>query len=223
METNDENLKPPSQDSPTPISLSRRAPTGPIPTRRWHLYFDYGLGLIDYDNTLEQKNQCVRSQLADRSFRSKVHAPPLLGRAAKDRSTRSTGFPYPRVFRQLLDKEEARRDSPLEDTETDAPSIQQRVLKFWIRILSLQIERTSAVDAEIHQKPVYLVIGTFPRGRSNPRERVVFVDNPAYLFWHIRWASFRLRGLRRTFFSLRHVKSFRLYKVRNNFFLSQRG
>lgn len=153
-----------AHDEPTPISLSRRAPTGPIPTRRWHLYFDYGLGSIDYDSTLEQKTRCVGSQLADISFRSKAYAPPLLCRAAKDSNTRSTGFPYPQVFRQLLDQGEARRASPLEETETGTPSIQQRVLNSWIRILALQIERTSAVDAEVHQQPVYLVIGIFPRG-----------------------------------------------------------
>ncbi|KAK3986132.1 hypothetical protein QBC44DRAFT_248816 [Cladorrhinum sp. PSN332] len=201
------------------VSLSRRAPTGPIPTRRWHMYFSYGFGSIDYDSTIEQKNQCIRSQLTDISYRSQFHVSRRLG---IERSVRSAGFPYPPVFRQLVDTEEAERTldtatraSPRENKPEES-SIQQRVLRFWVRIFSLKIERTSAVEAVTYSQPVYLVVGVFPRGRTNPRERVVFVDNPNHLFWHIRWASFRLRGLRSTLFSLRHVKGLKLYKCNSH-------
>ncbi|KAK4225962.1 hypothetical protein QBC38DRAFT_394365 [Podospora fimiseda] len=205
-------------DTSTKISLTRRAPTVPIPTRRWHMYLSYGFGSVDYDSTIEQKNQCIRSQLSDRSYRSKFH---ISSRVGKEFNMRSAGFPCPLLFRELIEAEQA--GLPLEAVtrewralrgglnESESSSIQQRVLRLWLRIPSFKIERTSAVEAIKYCQPVYLVVGVFPRGRSSPRERVVFVENPTYLFWHIRWTSFRLRGLRSTLFSLRHVKGFKLY------------
>jgi hypothetical protein len=75
------------------------------------------------------------------------------------------------------------------------------------------ITHTSVIKSETPIQPVYMVLGIFPRGHSNPRELVVFIHKPEQLFWRLGWAAFRLRGLRSTFFSLRHVKSFRLYRV----------
>ncbi|KAK4165550.1 hypothetical protein QBC43DRAFT_315449 [Cladorrhinum sp. PSN259] len=220
QENRTENSNDDRTSGPTPVSLSRRAPTGPIPTRRWHMYFSYGFGSIDYDNTLEQKNHCIRSQLADTAFRSKMHTSKMFGSLSAERSVRNAGFPYPPRFRQLMDSEEACKSpgqtasqETFRDSEVDDdPSIQQRVIKFVIKILSFKIERTSAVEEMVHSQPVYLVVGIFPRGQSNPRERVVFVEDPAYLLWSLRWALFRLRGIRSTFFSLRHVQGLRLYK-----------
>lgn len=76
------------------------------------------------------------------------------------------------------------------------------------------IIRTTAIEMDTTEQPVYVVLGVFTRGYSTPRERVVFIHKPKQFFWRLSWAVFRLRGVGRTFFSLRHVKGFRLYKVR---------
>lgn len=77
----------------------------------------------------------------------------------------------------------------------------------------LQFTRTSATECEILVQPTYVTLGIFGRGHHNPHERVVFVSNPFILFFKLRWGIFRLRGLSSAFFSLRQVKSFRLYRV----------
>lgn len=58
-----------------------------------------------------------------------------------------------------------------------------------------------------------MVGGFFPRGHSNPRDMVVFVDSPNRLFWKLCGAAFRLRGVSGTFLSLRHIKESTMYKV----------
>jgi hypothetical protein len=75
------------------------------------------------------------------------------------------------------------------------------------------IRRTSTIEFETPVQPVYVVLGIFHRGYDNPQERIAFVPKPKRLFWELRWAVFRLRGLRSTLLSLRQVKSFRLYRV----------
>lgn len=75
------------------------------------------------------------------------------------------------------------------------------------------ISREWGLGHETHVQPVYLVVGLFPRGHANPQERVAFVHKPKNLFWQICWAAICLRGVTGTFFSLKHVKGFRLYKV----------
>jgi hypothetical protein len=76
------------------------------------------------------------------------------------------------------------------------------------------VRRTSAIEYETPIQPVYIVLGIFHRGYDNPQERIAFVLKPKKLFWELRWAVFRLRGLSSTLLSLRQVKSFRLYRVR---------
>ncbi|KAI1125624.1 hypothetical protein F5Y10DRAFT_246723 [Nemania abortiva] len=65
---------------------------------------------------------------------------------------------------------------------------------------------------EVPTQAKYVVLGLFPHGRSDPKERIVFLQNPERLFWELHLAAFRLRGLRRTFLSLSHVRGFRVYK-----------
>ncbi|KAL6694006.1 hypothetical protein J3F84DRAFT_378344 [Trichoderma pleuroticola] len=71
--------------------------------------------------------------------------------------------------------------------------------------------RTLTIESKIRDQPVYVVLGTFHRGHSNPRERVVFIHKPERLFQELRWAAFRARGLS-SVLSLRHVRGFKLYK-----------
>lgn len=72
-------------------------------------------------------------------------------------------------------------------------------------------------------EPFYMVVGIFPRGRGVPRETVVFVQRPQFLFWQLFWVVWRLRGVSDMFFSLRHIKGFKCYKVRVSFSLHLSG
>lgn len=71
--------------------------------------------------------------------------------------------------------------------------------------------------------PFYMVVGIFPRGRGVPRETVIFMQRPQFFFWQLFWVVWRLRGVSGMFFSLRHIKGFRLYKVRMFFYVSLSG
>ena len=72
--------------------------------------------------------------------------------------------------------------------------------------------RTLRKVVETCKRPVYIVLGLFPRGHEQPSERIVFVAKPHQLFHRMRAAVFHLRGWRGAFLSLRHVKEFRLYR-----------
>ncbi|KAI0432842.1 hypothetical protein F5Y09DRAFT_300547 [Xylaria sp. FL1042] len=74
------------------------------------------------------------------------------------------------------------------------------------------ITRTRVKEFEVTLQPTYVVLGIFRRGLSSPQERVVFIHKPEHLFRELHWAAYRLRGLRGTFFSLTHVRGFRVYK-----------
>lgn len=63
-----------------------------------------------------------------------------------------------------------------------------------------------------HRPSLYVVVGLFSAVDHQPRERVIRIKNHEHLFRELRWATFRLRGLR-YFLSLKSVRSFRLYKV----------
>jgi hypothetical protein len=58
----------------------------------------------------------------------------------------------------------------------------------------------------------YVVIGLFSRVNGVPRERLIKVKEPAYLFRYMSWGIIRLRGVG-AFFSLKDVEGFALYKV----------
>jgi hypothetical protein len=58
----------------------------------------------------------------------------------------------------------------------------------------------------------YVVTGLFSRIDGMPREHMIKVEKPAYLFWYMSWDIIRLRGIS-AFFSLKGVKGFALYKV----------
>jgi hypothetical protein len=84
--------------------------------------------------------------------------------------------------------------------------------------LDISVARTVGKSVEVVVRPVYLVVGIFPRGghSHHPLEMVVFVARPEKLFWRLRRAVFRLRGWQGTFLSLRHVRAFGLYQVRSS-------
>lgn len=73
--------------------------------------------------------------------------------------------------------------------------------------------RQSTVFSETRVSPVYVVLGIFSKEDGLPYEEIVFVPDPRRLFWKLQLAVLHLRGLS-SFFSLRSIKAFRLYKVR---------
>ncbi|KAH7305032.1 hypothetical protein B0I35DRAFT_444682 [Stachybotrys elegans] len=58
---------------------------------------------------------------------------------------------------------------------------------------------------------LYVVVGLFSAVDDQPHEIVIRIKNDEHLFRDLRWAIFRLRGLR-YFLSLKSVRSFRVYK-----------
>ncbi|UKZ54059.1 hypothetical protein TrVGV298_007864 [Trichoderma virens] len=74
------------------------------------------------------------------------------------------------------------------------------------------IIRSSAIESRNPIQPAYVVLGIFPSGHFNPKERIAFVHDPEKLFRELRWTIFRLRGWRSSLLSLRGVKRFRLFK-----------
>lgn len=213
-------------------SLSQRAPTVPIALRSWHMYLNVGLGKLSYTNVLGQRNECIRSQLGNMKskidpFGKIISDMPIGLDVHVEHSVYST-FPYPPMFRNLLEEQRAlpvfreseessveARSTPAAASQPDGDTQATTRIKDWgVRNCLFGIVRASVIEIDNQVQPVYVVIGIFPRGYTTPREMVVFVENPSHLFWKLQWAAFRLRGLTRSLFSLRHIKEFRLYHVR---------
>jgi len=75
--------------------------------------------------------------------------------------------------------------------------------------------RTAAAPLSAPIGTVYVTIGIFGRGHMvNPRESIVIMDRENF-FRQLRWGAVRLRGIAGTLLSLRHVKEFKLYRVRS--------
>lgn len=181
--TNDCSIQ---NNSPTPISLTQRAPTGPIPTRTWHMYLR---GVLEYKNHLEQRNQCIRSRVSH-LYHTTFGWTVRIGRTQLGRGVASfeNSFPYPAAYQS---KTQMREPRCVQEHNEHYEHIERPwgFTNSWFGIT-----RTSAIDSEnMMVQPVYVVIGIFRRGCSNPRERVVFINNPKRLFWGISWATFRLR------------------------------
>jgi len=210
------------------ISLGMRAPTDPIPEREWYTYLILPrLLAFEYSNVLAQRNQCIRSQ----EGRVAISLEANIGLSNADQeggvidmgagvprnlAHERAGFPYPKAFRKVMDVTTRAVGSEIEQVVRHG-SHRMTVTKIWDfgfenRLFGLK--RRSAVDWDGSIRPIYVVAGIFQRGHTNPRERVVFVHKPEHLFRKLRWAVFRLRGLAGTFLSLKHVKQFKLYKVR---------
>jgi hypothetical protein len=138
--------------------------------------------------------------------------------------TESATFPYPKAYQEVMfplnpiprrDEEHGAADGETSPTQHDPRQAQAERIE-WKTSFSTPVfgvTRTSAIEFESRIQPTYIMLGLFLRGYPNPKERVVFVDKPDQLFSKLRWATFRLRGMRGTLLSLKHLKGFRLYKV----------
>ncbi|KAH8763789.1 hypothetical protein F5883DRAFT_112356 [Diaporthe sp. PMI_573] len=114
-------------------------------------------------------------------------------------------FPYPSLYRKLIHGVQLQTTEALQKTKWTlvfrVPFFESGITREWEKI-----------EREVFAQPIYVVVGIFPRGHANPQEKAVFVHKPNHLFWKLFWAAFRLRGVTRTFLSLKHIKGFRLYK-----------
>ncbi|KAF5588145.1 hypothetical protein FPANT_6677 [Fusarium pseudoanthophilum] len=187
----------------TPVSLSQPAPAGPIPTTAWHAYFSYGIGHLDYNGLVEQRTPCIRSLRHQWNVKSESF---LLGSVAQGMPQLSSTyeinetatFPYPKAYQELMnpiprhDEEHGTVDgeTPPAQHEAQAERIEWKTT-FSTPVFG--IERTSAIEFESRIQPTYVLLGLFLRGNPNPKERVVFVDQPDQLFSKLRWATFRIR------------------------------
>lgn len=189
----------PGDACPTTVSLEQRAPTAPVPKTSLTMYLKIkGDRFHAVKLHRGQENHCIRSKV--QSFGFSMH---------EGYSVDRPGFPYPPRYYRLVTGREERRQTPENSQNTSwSWKIHTALLESGV---TMKWENT---DREVFTDPVYVVVGLFPRGHGNPRERVVFVNQPKHLFWKVCWAAFCLRGVSGTFLSLRHIKGFRLYKVR---------
>lgn len=68
------------------------------------------------------------------------------------------------------------------------------------------------VELLMPQPRPYIVVGWFPKGASDPKEKILEFDSPECLFHMLRYGESNVRGWRR-FLSLKSLKGFGLYKV----------
>lgn len=223
-----------------PVSLSERAPIGPISERSSNIYLAIpGLAPLDYKKTFVQTNACIRSQMAHSSLthekRARCHNQNVEATTARE----NMKFPYPADYQKLL--EALPRTGVMKAWETGTRRVYGifhfssnvlrqiwsgdptgylfkavRYTELWLETFSwiwFSISRTSVIELQTPDQPVYVVLGIFHRGYSNPQEWIAFVPEPARFFRELQWAVFRLRGLSGAVLSLRQVKSFRLYRV----------
>lgn len=195
------------------ISLGKRAPAEPIPERTWKFNLDVSKGLYSYEYVLSQRNQCIRSQrgYTKAHFEGRDRPSPSVG------ITREDSFPYPAEFRRLAKLDEG-HDIEIGGAKPPAERFPNEIQTYRAKEIALTyrlfgISRTSVRISIARALPVYVVLGIFPRGQPNPVERIMFCNQPKRLFRKLGWEILFLRGFWKTFFSLRHVKGFRLYKV----------
>ncbi|KAF4341459.1 hypothetical protein FBEOM_4620 [Fusarium beomiforme] len=198
----------------------------------WH-NADIGslLGHMEYDGIMEQRNRCIRSLRQQRSVKNKWFLKPPAAQGLPQLSsnyevTESATFPYPEAFKQVMfpvnlvprrDEEHGNSDNNSADHQSPRQPEAERIE--WKTSVSTPVfgmSRTTAIEFESRIQPTYVVLGIFPRGALNPNERIVFVDRPEHFFSKLRWAAFRLRGMRGTLLSLKHLTAFRLYKCDTN-------
>ncbi|KAF3060053.1 hypothetical protein GL218_04744 [Daldinia childiae] len=112
------------------LSITRQAPTEPIPKRIWHTYTNYAFGWIEHEYALEQKNQCIRSQLGTTTTtRSSVNSfmhgvAHTVGAIQPSFTFDRSDFPYPASFISATNEQERPRQqqSNREDVLNADPS-----------------------------------------------------------------------------------------------------
>ncbi|KAI0545834.1 hypothetical protein F4679DRAFT_559937 [Xylaria curta] len=198
-----------------PTALPQRAPAEFVATRRIReLYLNLGSGSIEHSIVLLQDLQCIRSLRVNRETKQRVGHNML----NVDASYSSMGFPYPRAFPKAVGRQPGINNGPELGLSIGSPGRNgneveiQTEAGFACDCNCFGITGKSVAQSVVSVQPIYVVLGIFRHGQPNPQERVEFVLKPEQLFRKLHWAVYRLRGLRGTFFSLKHVKGFGLYK-----------
>lgn len=196
----------PTDVVPGTVSLTQRAPIAPIPRRTDTIQLRLsGFFSLSRTHLVAQCNHCTRS--LETTVQRHASAGLNTGTAGTRLSFSDTraGFPYPPRYDELINREHLHITQTMLTTLTLGADND-----FFACGIKREFETT---EDGIFTRPIYVVVGFFPRGQAVPRETVVFVLKPKHLFWKLCWAAFRLRGVSGTFLSLKHVKGFRLYKV----------
>lgn len=154
-------------------------------------------GKVTYNNGDDKSSKLLSILLSILLFVRNLSSPPSLGEWYDIRAG-----PIP---------DEENRQGPPAQAEHGHRGI--TIIQSGVRYPGLKVTHTWAIEREILIQPTYVTLGIFSRGHHNPHERIVFVSNPFILFYKLRWGVFQLRGLSSALFSLRQVKSFRLYRV----------
>ncbi|TRX96446.1 hypothetical protein FHL15_002718 [Xylaria flabelliformis] len=202
----------PRQAAAVPTALPR-APVEPIATRFRERYQNLGSKSKRYTSVLLQNWQCVRSQREGREMEQGNSESVLFtgGILGGPHFISDMGFPYPETFLKALERQPAADVSDRGEQEMEIPT--ESNIEFSLPVVPRQTvfayTSVKVADKIVPIQPTYVVLGIFRRGHPNPQERVVFVPKPEQLFRQLRWAVYRLRGLRGTFFSLKHVKGLR--------------
>ncbi|KAI0861077.1 hypothetical protein F4860DRAFT_476769 [Xylaria cubensis] len=211
---NDEHQGSPRRVTTVPTALPR-APVEPIATRFRERYQNLGSRSKRYRSVLLQNWQCIRSQREGREMEQgngeSVLSTGILG---GPHFISDMGFPYPETFLKAVERQpaadvgsdrvEQKTEIPASNIELSLPAVPRQLVFGYTSV--------KVANKIVPIQPTYVVLGIFRRGHPNPQERVVFVPKPEQLFRKLRWGVYRLRGLRGTFFSLKHVKGFRVYK-----------
>lgn len=152
----------PTDAAPTTVALTQRAPTAPIPTRTWIMKLGFQDFLyLHYKHILGQKNHCIRSQTG--AVKLSLSAGPNAA-AMEGITAESVRFPYPPSYDSLFIDGERQRDAKDLDTTW--------AWDFGLGLIAGEIWRKWEITPrEVYYKPLYLVMGIFPRGHPNPTER----------------------------------------------------
>ncbi|KAI5923637.1 hypothetical protein F4810DRAFT_710378 [Camillea tinctor] len=176
-ETNTQNTR------NTPITLAQRAPTRFITKRTWRIHLRFGQRSWEYNNILAQDNPCIRSQ---QGYESVKYNPGVDGFLPFEINASRGTFWHPGLFRIYLGSALARYGARVGDSQiawAEATLFNQHTdrrqvdVKWGFDTRFLGITRTSSFEIEKLQR-LFVVIGIFPRGYSNPREQIVLVRNP---------------------------------------------
>jgi len=82
----------------------------------------------------------------------------------------------------------------------------------YVSIVRASNHLPASQKASDSRPPVFIIIGLFDGPDMMPKERIVYIHRPRWIFWNLWWAIVRLRGLR-YLFSLKDCSSFGLYSV----------
>ncbi|KAI0149118.1 hypothetical protein BJ166DRAFT_57196 [Pestalotiopsis sp. NC0098] len=209
QENHSQNILSP-QTGQAPTSLASRAPFDVPLKTTWEYWWQAGPHSQKHTySVLHRKDQCIRSKIM-REERPKVQQRAdritvnQSGTSTTGQSTYEGSFPYPSQYQVILNGTSVRATSSIEAV-VGLPAITKLSL-------GLKLKRSVEANSLGQFQPIYVVMGIFRHGQTNPQERVVFVYEPGTLFSRLRWAAFRLRGFRGTFLSLKHVVAFQLYR-----------